>query len=87
MARVGLVNRTDGTPLDPEKLYSVIMPDFMAAGGDGADIVMKAIPSDRIQIFYAAPIRDVVIEQLKKSEGPLSPKLESRVTVLNEQRR
>lgn len=85
--RLVSVERADGTPLDPEKLYSVIMPDFMAAGGDGADVVMKAVPSDRIQIFYAAPIRDVVIDQLKKSEGPLSPKLEKRVTVLNEPRK
>ncbi|HYO78877.1 MAG TPA: 5'-nucleotidase C-terminal domain-containing protein, partial [Thermoanaerobaculia bacterium] len=46
----------DGRPIEPEKLYSVIMPDFIAMGGDGADAVMNAIPKDRITIHYAAPL-------------------------------
>lgn len=81
------VTRDDGTPLDPAKLYTVVMPDFIAAGGDGADLVMKNVPQDRIQIFYAAPIRDAVIEQLRKAQEPLQPKVEGRITVLNPEKR
>ncbi|HEX8252122.1 MAG TPA: 5'-nucleotidase C-terminal domain-containing protein, partial [Thermoanaerobaculia bacterium] len=74
----------DGRPLEPEKLYSVIMPDFIAMGGDGADAVMNAIPKDRITIHYAAPLRDVLVAELKKLNGePLEPKVEGRIRVLN----
>ena len=73
----------NGTPIDPEKLYTVIMPDFIAAGGDGAAEVMKGIPPDRIQTSFAAPIRDVLIEQLAAQSGPLEPRVEGRITVLN----
>lgn len=72
----------NGDPIDPEKLYTVIMPDFIAAGGDGATEVMKGVPAERIQTSFAAPIRDVIIEQLAGQE--LEPKLEGRVTVLNQ---
>jgi len=87
LERFQSVTRADGTPLDPEKLYTVVMPDFIAAGGDGAEAVMKNVPADRVQIFYAAPIRDTVIEQLRKSEGPLAPAVEGRITVLNAETR
>jgi len=72
----------NGTPLDPAKLYSVVMPDFLATGGDGAD-VMKTLPKDRIQTSFASPIRDIIIEQLAGRTTPLEPKLEGRITVLN----
>lgn len=72
-----------GAPVDPEKLYTVIMPDFIAAGGDGAAEVMKGVPADRIQTSFAAPIRDVLIQQLAGREMPLEPKVEGRITVLN----
>ena len=72
----------NGQPLDPEKLYTVIMPDFIAAGGDGAMEVMKSIPADRIQTSFAAPIRDVLIQQLA-GRTDLEPKIEGRITVLN----
>ncbi|MDQ3280688.1 MAG: 5'-nucleotidase C-terminal domain-containing protein [Acidobacteriota bacterium] len=73
----------NGEPIDPQKLYSVIMPDFIAMGGDGAEAVMKEVPKDRLQIFYAAPLRDVLIEELKKFTAPIDPKTDGRITVLN----
>lgn len=80
-----LVSVTDeeGKPLDRDKFYSVIMPDFVAMGGDGALSVTSKIPADRVQIHYAAPIRDVLVNQLKETRGPLVPKVEGRITVLN----
>jgi len=77
------VEREDGSPIDPEKLYTVIMPDFIAAGGDGAQDAMKSVAKDRIQTSFAAPIRDVLVEQLKGAGMPLVPKTEGRITVLN----
>ena len=73
----------DGSPIDPEKLYTVIMPDFIAMGGDGTETVMRSIPADRVQIHYAAPVRDIIIEQLKTAAQPMTPKLEGRINVVN----
>ena len=81
--RLGTVTLADGTPLDPAKLYTVVMPDFVAAGGDGTQDVFKTVPADRIQVLYAQPIREVLIETLKKRTEPLKPGVEGRVTVLN----
>jgi 5'-nucleotidase len=75
----------DGRPIETEKTYSVIMPDFIAMGGDGSESVMAAIPKDRVTIFYASPIRDLLVAELKKSNGaPLEPKVDGRITVLNQ---
>ncbi len=73
----------DGSPIDPQKLYTVVMPDFVALGGDGTQDVMKEVPPERLQVFFAQEIREVLIEQLKKRPQPLVPKTEGRVTVLN----
>lgn len=81
--RIVSVTRDDGTPLDPKTLYSVAMPDFIAAGGDGTQPVMSAIPRDRISIAYAFPIRDVLVQVLSKKPQPLAPRVEGRITVLN----
>jgi 5'-nucleotidase len=83
MDRFVSASLADGTPLDMAKLYTVIMPDFIAAGGDGTVDVMKGVPADRIQTSFASPIRDVLIEQLASAGGPLQPKIEGRITVLN----
>jgi 5'-nucleotidase len=81
--RIVSVTRDDGTPLDPNAIYTVAMPDFIAAGGDNTDSVMSAIPRDRINISYARPIRDVLVEMWAKRPQPLEPKTEGRITVLN----
>ncbi|MDP9192103.1 MAG: bifunctional metallophosphatase/5'-nucleotidase [Acidobacteriota bacterium] len=73
----------NGDPVDPEKLYTVIMPDFIAGGGDGTSEIMKGVPADRIQTSFATPIRDVLIEQLAGAESALEPKVYGRITVLN----
>jgi 5'-nucleotidase len=81
--RIVSVTRDDGTPLDPNAIYTVAMPDFIAAGGDNTGSVMSAIPRDRINISYARPIRDVLVEMWAKRPQPLEPKTEGRITVLN----
>jgi 5'-nucleotidase len=81
--RIVNVTRDDGTPLEPDRLYTVAMPDFLAAGGDGTQPVMSAIPRNRISIAYAFPIRDVLIQVLSKKPQPLAPRVEGRITVLN----
>jgi 5'-nucleotidase len=72
-----------GEPVQLDKTYRVVMPDFVAGGGDGTSAVMEAVSSDNIQIYYARPIRDVLVEQLRKRQQPLQPKTEGRITILN----
>jgi 5'-nucleotidase len=76
------VVREDGSPILDDKLYTVIMPDFIAAGGDGAE-VMKTVPADRIQTSFSSSIRDVLIEQLAGQGKAIEPKTEGRIIVLN----
>jgi 5'-nucleotidase len=72
----------DGSALDPEKLYTVTMPDFIAMGGDGTQALMKTIPRERQQYLYAKPIRDVLVEVLSRRPQPLTPSVDGRITVL-----
>ena len=85
--RVVAVTLPDGTPIDPAKTYRVVMPDFLAYGGDGMSPVTNTIPQDRIVIDQNAPIRDVMIEALQKRGAPLTPRTEGRITVLNRPQR
>lgn len=75
------VTHEDGSPLDPSKQYRVIMPDFLAAGGDGTQELMSTLPREQISISYLKPIRDVLIDVLSKRPQPIAPKLEGRITV------
>jgi 5'-nucleotidase len=81
--RIVSVTGEDGAPLSTDRFYAVVMPDFLAAGGDGLMDLMNSIPKDRVQIFYAAPIRDVLVERLRKWNRELVPAIENRITVLN----
>lgn len=82
--RVVDVKLENGQPIDPEKLYRVVMPDFVASGGDGMMDVMSGVPADRIEIHYAKSIREQIVDLLRVRTGmTLSPKLEGRITVLN----
>jgi 5'-nucleotidase len=80
------VTLADGTPLDPQKLYRVAMPDFLAAGGDGLMPVMKSVPAGEIQTDLSQPLRELFVTALKKRAGtsePLTPKVDGRITILN----
>lgn len=82
--RLVSVTLEDGTPLDPNKLYRVAMPDFLAGGGDGLQAVINAIPADRIVILPdRGPLHDVFADVLKTLPQPLVPKTDGRITVLN----
>ncbi|HKR62527.1 MAG TPA: 5'-nucleotidase C-terminal domain-containing protein, partial [Thermoanaerobaculia bacterium] len=81
--RILSVTLTDGSQLDPDKLYTVAMPDFIAAGGDGTLPVMSVIPRERLKISYLKPIRDVMVDVISKWPQPIAPKVEGRITVLN----
>jgi 5'-nucleotidase len=83
--RVLSVSIADGSPLVADKLYTVVMPDFLAAGGDGFAPVMQSVPPERVREREQRSVaRDVIVEQLRKSGSKtLTPKKDGRITVLN----
>ena len=81
--RLVSVTDAEGNPLDPDKLYRVTMPDFVAMGGDGAEEVTSKIPPERVEIHYAVAIRDLLVNELKERREPLVPVMDGRITVLN----
>jgi len=84
--RVVAVSLANGAPLDPNALYRVVMPDFLAAGGDGVLPVIKEVPGSRIELDGSTPLRDIFAAELRKRGAAgqtISPRLEGRVTVLN----
>lgn len=82
-ARLISATLPNGEELQVDNTYRVAMPDFVAGGGDGTQDVMKDVGAANVQIYFANPIRDVVIDILKKRRQPLVPKTEGRITILN----
>ena len=76
----------NGDPIDPAKLYKVAVPDFLVSGGEGLGPLMKEVPPERKSIDATQPARELLIRALKKHKEPLAPKLDGRITVLNEPR-
>lgn len=67
-----------GKPLDPEATYTTVNSDFLANGGDNADM-LRNVP----QITNGYLMRDAIFDYIKKlkSQGKnISAKIENRVT-------
>jgi 5'-nucleotidase len=79
------VSMADGSLLVPDRVYTVVMPDFLAAGGDGFMPVMKGLGQELIRLLpERGMLRDVIVEQLQKSGAKqITPKLDGRIKVLH----
>ncbi|WP_200860577.1 5'-nucleotidase C-terminal domain-containing protein [Peptoniphilus mikwangii] len=66
--RITKITLTDGTPIDPQKTYKVVVNDFMFTGGDGYDFTK----AQNVNETYI-PIRDVLVESIKQSKT-ITPK-------------
>lgn len=67
-----------GKPLDPDATYTTVNSDFVANGGDNADM-LRTIP----QITNGYLMRDAILDYIKKLKGQgrnISAKIENRVT-------
>lgn len=67
--KITKITLEDGTPIEKDKSYRVVVNDFMFTGGDGYDF-SKATNVDETYI----PIRDVLVESIKK-EKEITPPL------------
>jgi 2',3'-cyclic-nucleotide 2'-phosphodiesterase (5'-nucleotidase family) len=70
--------RIGDQPFDPEKIYTIANSDFIANGGDNADM-LRPIP----QITNGYLMRDAIIDyvsRLSKAGKPITATIENRVT-------
>ena len=81
--RIVAATLENGQAIDPAKMYKVVMPDFLVAGGDGMASSTRGIPSTNIVVHQDRPIRDVLIEGLQEMPNPIVPRKEGRITIVN----
>jgi 5'-nucleotidase len=81
--RLIAVTLPNGDPLDPNKLYKVVLPDFLVNGGEGLSRMMKGVPPERVTIDMERTLHDVFASELPKFPQPLQAKVEGRITILN----
>ncbi|PID38605.1 MAG: hypothetical protein CSA65_04115 [Proteobacteria bacterium] len=58
-----------GKPLDLNKIYKVVLSDFMLAGGDGLGPVLAEIPAARKRVLAGRLIRDEMAAYLERRRG------------------
>lgn len=81
--RLVSVTLPNGSPLNPDKLYKVVLPDFLVNGGEGLSRMMKSVPLDRVTIDSERTLHDLFAVELPKFPQPLQSKVEGRITILN----
>jgi 2',3'-cyclic-nucleotide 2'-phosphodiesterase (5'-nucleotidase family) len=62
------------TPLDPEKIYTVGITEFIASGGDGYDMF-----KDKPQVLTGLPLRELLVDTIR-ARKTISAKKEGRIT-------
>jgi 5'-nucleotidase len=78
------VTLADGTALADGRTYSVVLPDYLARGGDGLEAFMGTLPVDRLDLGERRPLnlRDALAASLGKSGQPLTAPPAGRTEVL-----
>jgi 5'-nucleotidase/UDP-sugar diphosphatase len=66
-----------GNPVDPEKVYSIATNSYLAAGGDGYTIFLRALDHYDTSIFQ----RDALSEYLKTMKKKLTPEINRRIEI------
>ncbi|MFO7274157.1 MAG: 5'-nucleotidase C-terminal domain-containing protein [Bacillota bacterium] len=80
--RVVEIKLADGTPIDPDATYKVVVNNFMAGGGDGLAILAEL--KDK-QVDLGIVLLDALVDyfKAKAADGPVTYELQNRVQVLN----
>ncbi|MDC0711351.1 bifunctional UDP-sugar hydrolase/5'-nucleotidase [Stigmatella sp. ncwal1] len=63
----------NGQPVRPERTYRVVMPDFLARGGNGLSALLASFPKDAIDLGLRQELglRDALIAFWQKAHRPL----------------
>ena len=68
----------NGKPIDPNRIYKMATNSYLAAGGDGYKVLLKAV--DRYDTSMLQ--RDVLIEYIKYLGGKIRPKVKGRIIII-----
>ncbi len=79
--RLKKIALADGSPIKPDKRYRVVVPDFLARGGDGLGPVLSSLPPGRIDLGLERPLnfRDALVAHWQKQAAPLVPPPSGRI--------
>lgn len=85
--QVLMVTLADGTALADGRLYRVVLPDYLARGGDGLEAFMRALPPERRDLGEQRPVnlRDALAKSLGKAGQPLTAPPPGRTAVVRGQ--
>lgn len=75
-SRVTTLTLADGTPIDPNKSYSLATNDFLADGGDGYDVLNNGAS----EVAYSA-LDEVLIKYIQRYPSRISGAASNRITV------
>ena len=70
--RLVSVTTAAGQPLEPARLYTVVLSDYLLTGGDGVGVVIHAVPARRKKIHAGLLIREVIARKLKAAGEPIN---------------
>ena len=79
--RLRAITLSDGRPSQPDKRYRVVLPDFLARGGDGLGPVLASLPPDRIDLGLTRELnlRDSLMSWWQKRGAPLVAPASGRI--------
>jgi len=84
--RLKAIALADGKPLQPGATYRVVLPDFLARGGDGLAPIMDSLTPDKVDLGLTRRevLRDALVSFWKRKGGELSPPKPGRITFLDD---
>jgi len=84
--RLKAVTLADGKPIALEKKYRVVMPDFLARGGDGLAPVLSSLPPGRIEMGTSRELnfREAMVSHWEKKKQDLIAPKPGRVKFLDD---
>jgi 5'-nucleotidase len=76
----------DGRPVRMDKRYKIVMPDFLARGGDGLGGVLSTLAPNRVDLGTSRPenFRDALVSYWQRVGNPLAPVGSPRIQFLDE---
>lgn len=76
--------KTSGDPLEPDQTYSLLVNDFMYAGGDGYELLAEFDPvAYNTAVDWRQPVIDWLTAQESSAERPLAEAIQSLMEVHN----
>ncbi len=76
----------NGKPIIAQGQYRVVMPDFLARGGDGLEPLVSTLPPARVDLGEARPLgfRDALVTFLSQKGRPLQAPPPGRTTLVDD---